>query len=88
MTPGELREEIAVLLPPGSFHLTESLAVLAEAYALVLLGARLPACRKWMPRARTWCALGPGHRPPCRSAASERRNLVGAKLRRGRAAAA
>jgi hypothetical protein len=88
VTPEELREKIAALLPPGTRRLTEPLAALAEEFALALLGSRHPACGKWMPKARTRCGLGSGHRGDCRSVWSERRNLAGVKRRRGKAEAA
>jgi hypothetical protein len=88
VTPGELREEIAVLLPPRDRHLTEALAEVAEEFALALLGGRHPACGKWMPKASARCGLGSGHAQPCRSVWSERRNSEQGKKRQAKAKAA
>lgn len=88
MSPEELREALAAVLPPRDRHLTEELAGVAEEFALALLGGRHPACGKWMPKARARCGLGSGHAQPCRSVWSERRNSEQGKLRQAKARAA
>jgi hypothetical protein len=88
VTPEELREAVAAVLPPRSRHLTEAVAEVAEEFALALLGGRHPACGKWMPKASARCGLGSGHTQPCRSVWSERRNAALGKKRQARARAA
>jgi len=86
MTPAELRESLAALLPPRDRHLADALAGVAEEFALALLGGRHPACGRWMPKAAARCGLGSGHKQPCRSVWSERRNAAETKRRRVEAA--
>lgn len=40
-----------------------------------------PTCGKWMPRARDYCARGPGHAPPCHSPARMEKQRVGRRAR-------
>jgi len=82
VTPAELREAVAALLPPRDRHLTEELAGVAEEFALALLGGRHPSCGKWLPKAAARCGLGSGHGGACRSVWSERAKAARAKQRR------
>ena len=87
MSPEELRQAIAGLLPRAAPDVVEAMAGVAEEFALALLGGRHPACGRWMPKARARCGLGLGHKAPCRSVWSENRNKATAKRRQAKAGA-